>query len=122
MIQNLTPIVSGMHPFVFFVSFFTIAYLLTNWLDGAVVAFVSIPVMYALTKNMTITAAGVMASLTHNVQSGILLPSSSPTAGMMYGNTSGWYTKKEVFKNSFWYMLIYGVLHILIGYLFVGMY
>jgi sodium-dependent dicarboxylate transporter 2/3/5 len=122
MINTLTPIVSGMHPFVFFVSFFVIAYLLTNWLDGSVVAFVTIPVMYALTRNMSLTAVGMMATLTHNVQSGILLPSSSPSAGMMYGNTSGWYTKKEIFKNAFWYMLIYGVLHILVGYVFAGMY
>jgi sodium-dependent dicarboxylate transporter 2/3/5 len=122
MIQTLTPMVSGLHPFAFFVIFLGICYLLTNWLDGSVVAFVSIPVMYALTKNMSLTAVGIMASLTHNVQSGILLPSASPSAGLMYANTTGWTTRGDIFKHAFVYMILYGVLHILIGYAFVGMY
>jgi hypothetical protein len=40
----------------------------------------------------------------------------------MYGNTSGWVTRKDIFKNAFIYMILYGVLHIIIGYAFVGMF
>lgn len=117
--QALEPIVGGMSPFVFFVLLVVIAYVLTNIFDGAVVAYITIPIMYALAPTVGLTATALMACMTHNVQSGLALPSASPTAAMLFGNDEGWHTRKTATKYGLICAGIYLVSMIIVYYPFM---
>ena len=117
--QSLEPIVGGMSPFVFFALLVVIAYVLTNIFDGAVVAYVTIPIMYALAPTVGLTATALMACMTHNVQSGLALPSASPTAAMLFGNDEGWHTRKTAMKYGLVCAGIYLVAMIVVYYPFM---
>jgi di/tricarboxylate transporter len=41
----LSPLVEGLTPFGFFIALVIVAYVITNILDGAVVAYITIPIM-----------------------------------------------------------------------------
>lgn len=121
--QVLEPIVGGMSPFVFFVFFVIVCYVLTNILDGAVVAYVSIPIMYVVSPMVGLTATGMMAVMTHNVQSGLALPSASPSAAIMFGLAKDdyWYNRKQATKYGCICALIYLVSMIIVYFPFVKM-
>lgn len=119
--ERLEPLVSGMPTFAFYAVFIIVVYLLTNVFDGAVVAYVTIPIMYALAPSVGLTATALMAVMTHNVQSGIVLPSASPTAAMIFGNDSGWFSRKEATKYGAVCGLIFLFGMIFVYYPFMGM-
>ena len=121
--QVLEPLVGGMSPFAFFAFFVIVCYLLTNVLDGAVVAYISIPIMYVVSPMVGLTATGMMAVMTHNVQSGLALPSASPSAAIMFGLAKDdyWYNRKQATKYGCICALIYLVSMLIVYYPFVRM-
>lgn len=121
--QVLEPIVGGMSPFAFFVFFVIVCYVLTNILDGAVVAYIAIPIMYVVSPMVGLTATGMMAVMTHNVQSGLALPSASPSAAIMFGLAKDdyWYNRKQATKYGCVCALIYLVSMIIVYFPFVKM-
>lgn len=121
--QVLEPIVGGMSPFAFFVFFIIVCYVLTNIFDGAVVAYVAIPIMYVVSPMVGLTATGMMAVMTHNVQSGLALPSASPSAAIMFGLAKDdyWYNRKQATKYGCVCALIYLVSMIIVYFPFVKM-
>ena len=112
-----------MSPFAFFAFFVIVCYLLTNVLDGAVVAYISIPIMYVVSPMVGLTATGMMAVMTHNVQSGLALPSASPSAAIMFGLAKDdyWYNRKQATKYGCICALIYLVSMLIVYYPFVRM-
>lgn len=57
--------------------------------------------------------------MTHNVQSGLALPSASPTAAMLFGNDEGWHTRKTAMKYGLVCAGIYLVSMIVVYYPFM---
>ncbi len=117
------PLVEGMHPFVFFALFVIIVYAITNVFDGAVVAYVAIPIMYVISPMVGLTATGMMAVMTHNIQSGLALPSASPSAAVMFAKAGDdyWYNRKHAMKYGLMFALIYTIGMIAVYYPFVLM-
>lgn len=117
----LEPLVEGMSPFAFFVLFVIIVYAATNIFDGAVVAYVAIPIMYVIAPMVGLTATGMMAVMTHNIQSGLVLPSASPSASVMFGKADDnyWYNRKQATKYGFMFAIIYTIGMLLVYYPFV---
>jgi len=112
-----SPMVSGLSPYAFFVVFMTMVTLATNVIDNIAVAFVSIPLMYTVTKSMGLSAVAFLAFTTHSAQFGLWLPASSPMSAVTYSKVgSGWVTRKSIMTYSLVFVLIYLICTYTVGY------
>lgn len=117
-LSNLvSPVVSGLSPYAFFVVFMTMVTFATNVTDNIAVAFVSIPLMYTITQGMGLSSVAFLAFTTHSVQYGLWLPASSPMSAITYSKTdSGWLTRKNIMTYSLVFVFIYLICIYTVGY------
>ena len=121
LMEILSPLVSGLSPFMFLVVFLAAALIVTNLLDNAVTLFVFASIMYALTQDMGMNTLAVMSMLSHTAAFGMFLPASAPPVTMLYGRTGeGWVSRGQIFRSAPLYNIPAFIAILLVGYLTMG--
>ncbi len=110
-IQLLEPFLStNAGPAVFVVLFFLITVLLTCVMGDVVVGLIFIPLVCAYSPSLGVSPEMMTIALSITCLMGIVLPSSSPVAALLHGN-SEWVSSTEIYR----YSIPHTVLAALIG-------
>lgn len=97
----LQPLFGPMNQFTFAIVAVIFATLCTNILDNGVTAFLAIPILYAVSVTNGFDILPIMALLIQTTLFGLVLPSSSPAAAMLYGNEE-WLSRGLIVRNTLW--------------------
>ena len=90
-----SPLLANSNPFLFCLMVSLIALVLTNFLSNAVTSAITVPVVYPFAVALGINPIVPVVLIIYATEMGLLLPCSSPSAAMLYGNET-WLTAKDI--------------------------
>ena len=94
---HLTPLVSGKSVIVFLILTVILSTLVTNFVIDVTVPTILFPAFYPIGLMMDVPPVVLMVVIVYACYLALLMPSASPMAAMMFGNTD-WLKIKDIYK------------------------
>lgn len=95
--QTLSPLVDGKSPILFLIVAALISTVITNFVIDVTVPTILFPAFYPIGMAMDVPPVPLMVVIVYACYMALLMPSASPMAAMMFGN-SDWIRTKDLYK------------------------
>lgn len=117
--SGLGPLLEGSSPWVFVALLVILSAILTNFAQNLVIMSLMLPIMYAMAADGSINMFSVTIMLALGTHYAVILPSASPSAGMMFSNEN--FPPKFVYKNGLITMIICLAFVLTLGFLWTNL-